>query len=84
MFWLAAAELPLATKCRPVASAAGDTWLSISCAAFLGSAIGLPPPTPSASLLSLGFCKIPCHWQTQSSTEWQLPRLVFVMFVQGS
>jgi hypothetical protein len=67
---VAAADLPPTIEFRLVASTAGDTCLSIPYAAFLGSATGLHPPTPSASSLSLGFCKIHCHWQTQSSMEW--------------
>jgi hypothetical protein len=55
---VAAAKLPIATKFHPVASPAGDTCLSIPCAAFLGSATDLSPHAPSASSLSLGFFKI--------------------------
>jgi hypothetical protein len=76
---IADAELPLPTEFHTVAFAARDTWLSIPRDAFLGSSIGLPPPVPSASLLSLGFHKIDCHLQTQSSMEWQLPCLMFVL-----
>jgi hypothetical protein len=32
-------------------------------------------------LLSLGFCKSGCLRRTQTSTEWQIPCLVFVLCV---
>jgi hypothetical protein len=50
-------ELPLATLIPPVPSTAGNTSLSAHSVAFLGSLSVWPPPAPSASSLSLGFCK---------------------------
>jgi hypothetical protein len=78
---VAEAELPLATSIRPVPSAAVNTSLSPHFVAFLGSLFMLPPPVPSASLLSLGFYKSGCLRRTQTSMEWEIPCLVFVICV---
>jgi hypothetical protein len=58
---VADAELPLVTLIPPMPSATGDTSLSAHFVAFLGSLSVLPPDAPSASLLSLGFCKFGYH-----------------------
>jgi hypothetical protein len=50
-------ELPLVTLIPEVPSATRNTSISVHFVAFLGSLSMLPPPVPSASLLSLGFGK---------------------------